>query len=198
LKINIQNLKSKVDIISVIENAGVELKRQGSRHAGLCPFHNEKTPSFFVFPNERFKCFGCGESGDSIDFVQKRYGLSFPDALKHLGVDNQDWKITPGKRKEIEQRKRKADLVRAFRTWERKKADELAILIRCIRKVMKKWKTTADLELYGQILQGLPLYEYQLSLLIFGNDQEKLKFYKEAQKCRNRVLSWEKNYKRVI
>ena len=171
--------KQNIDIAATIQGAGVELKKQGSRLVGPCPFHAEKTPSFFVFPDNRFKCFGCGESGDVIDFTQKLYGLSFQDALRHLGIDRQE--ITPKVRKEIKQRKHKAAIVKRFREWERKKVDELATVVRCIRKVMKQWKAAVDLEAYGQILHMLPLCEYQLNLLIFGNDQLKLQFYKEAQ-----------------
>lgn len=65
--------------------------------------------------------------------------------------------------------------------WERKKVDELATIVRCIRKVAKQWKTAVDLEAHGQILHMLPTSEYQLSLLIFGNDKLKLELYKEAQ-----------------
>jgi len=182
----IAELKRGVSLSQIVQNAGIELRQQGNRLVGLCPLHTEKTPSFFVFEH-RFKCFGCNTSGDVIDFVQKLYGLSFQDALKHLGIDRQE--ITPKVRKQIKQRKQRAAIVKRFREWELKKVDELSTIVRCIRKVMKKWKTAVDLEAYGQILHMLPLYEHQLSLLIFGNDKEKFKFYKEAPKCRNRVLS---------
>lgn len=185
----IAELKRGVSLSQYVQIAGIELRQQGTRLVGLCPFHADTTPSFFIFPDQRFKCFGCQERGDVIDFIQKLYGLSFPDALKHLGIDNRDRKITPKMRKEIEQRKQRAALVKRFRTWERKKVDELATLVRCIHRVTKKWKTAVDLELYGQILHMLPLYEYQLSLLIFGNDKEKFEFHKEAPTCRNKFLT---------
>jgi len=51
---------------------------------GLCPFHDEKTPSFTIFPNNRFKCFGCGAYGSSIDFVMKRDNLDFIKVVKIL------------------------------------------------------------------------------------------------------------------
>ncbi len=64
----------------------VQLRRSGPRLTGCCPFHSEKTPSFFVFPQTgRYKCFGCGEGGDAISFVQKRDGLTFVEAVKVLG-----------------------------------------------------------------------------------------------------------------
>lgn len=54
------------------------------RKYGLCPFHNEKSPSFYIFPNNRFKCFGCQISGTSIDFIIHRDGVDFIAAVKML------------------------------------------------------------------------------------------------------------------
>ena len=80
----VEQLKSSVDIVAVIGEY-VRLKKVGTRYAGLCPFHNEKTPSFSVNPQHQFfKCFGCGEGGDLINFVMKYESLSFYEALKSL------------------------------------------------------------------------------------------------------------------
>ena len=78
-------LKSSVDIVSVVGEY-VRLKKAGPQvHKGLCPFHNEKTPSFNVHAARQFyKCFGCGEGGDVFTFVQKIEGVSFYEALKLL------------------------------------------------------------------------------------------------------------------
>jgi DNA primase len=63
----------------------VKLKRSGSGMGGLCPFHNEKTPSFKVSPNLGiYKCFGCGRGGNVIDFVMELEKMSYPEALRHL------------------------------------------------------------------------------------------------------------------
>lgn len=79
-------LKERVDIVAVIEKH-VGLKRAGKHFKGLCPFHQEKTPSFYVDPHRRsYKCFGCGEWGDAIDFVRKVEGKSFPEAVRTLAV----------------------------------------------------------------------------------------------------------------
>lgn len=72
------------DIVELISQT-VALKRRGSKYLGLCPFHQEKTPSFNVDPVKRFfKCFGCKEGGNAIDFVIKRDRVGFLDALKLL------------------------------------------------------------------------------------------------------------------
>lgn len=80
----IQQVKTQSDIADVI-GSYVELKRAGSSLKGLCPFHNEKSPSFHVNThNQFFHCFGCGESGSVIDFVMKIEGMQFLPALRLL------------------------------------------------------------------------------------------------------------------
>lgn len=80
----IDEIKSVADIVSVIGDY-VELKRAGSNYVGLCPFHNEKTPSFSVSPSKGiFHCFGCGVGGDVISFIMQKEGLSYPEAIKFL------------------------------------------------------------------------------------------------------------------
>ena len=84
-----EQLKSSVDIVKVIGEY-VRLRKSGvSRYTGLCPFHNEKTPSFSVHAGHQFyKCFGCGASGDVLKFVMEFEHVSFPEALKLLAERN--------------------------------------------------------------------------------------------------------------
>ena len=80
----LQELKMKTDIEDVI-SAYVTLKRRGATLVGLCPFHNEKTPSFTVYPaTQSFYCFGCGAGGDAITFLKKIENLDYLDAVKTL------------------------------------------------------------------------------------------------------------------
>ena len=73
-----EELKSRSDIVTTISRY-IKLDKKGKNYWGLCPFHYEKTPSFCVNEIEQFyKCFGCGESGDVITFVQKYEGVAFP------------------------------------------------------------------------------------------------------------------------
>ena len=82
-------LKASVDIVKVVGEY-VRLRKSGvSRYTGLCPFHNEKTPSFSVHAGHQFyKCFGCGASGDVLKFVMEMEHVSFPEALKLLAERN--------------------------------------------------------------------------------------------------------------
>jgi len=80
-------LLATVDIVKVID-ARVPLKKSGAEFEACCPFHNEATPSFKVNPAKQFyHCFGCGENGDAIKFLQEFEGLSFHDACRALGAD---------------------------------------------------------------------------------------------------------------
>lgn len=81
----IDEIKRRIDVVDVVSQA-VQLKRSGKTFKGLCPFHGEKTPSFYVFPETgTWRCFGCGEGGDVFSFVQKRDNLDFREALRFLG-----------------------------------------------------------------------------------------------------------------
>lgn len=88
----IEEVRERVDIIALVQRHGVELKKSGRSYKGRCPFHQEKTPSFYVFPDgKRFKCFGCQAGGDAISFVQRLLGKPFVDTVrdlaKELGID---------------------------------------------------------------------------------------------------------------
>ena len=80
----IEKVKDNIDIVNIISNY-IQLKRSGSNYLGLCPFHNEKTPSFTVSETKQiFHCFGCGEGGDGVTFIMKKENLDFPEAVKFL------------------------------------------------------------------------------------------------------------------
>jgi DNA primase len=81
----LDEIKARLDIADVISSYGVNVRAAGSGKVACCPFHNEKTPSFHINSGRGFyHCFGCGESGDVIKFVQKMDGLTFVEAVKKL------------------------------------------------------------------------------------------------------------------
>src|ERR1700682_315802 len=80
----IQQILSRIDIVDII-GGFVKLKKRGTNYLGLCPFHNEKTPSFTVSPSkEIYKCFGCGRSGNAIGFLMEHEKYSYVEALRWL------------------------------------------------------------------------------------------------------------------
>src|ERR1700754_1355954 len=83
----VEELRNRITLSEVIGRK-VTLKRKGREYAGLCPFHNEKTPSFWVNDQKSFfHCFGCGAHGDAIAFTMRIEGLTFPDAVEKLAHD---------------------------------------------------------------------------------------------------------------
>jgi DNA primase len=80
----VEKILDAANIVDVVQEY-VPLKKRGVNLLGLCPFHNEKTPSFTVSPSKGiFKCFGCGKGGNSVNFIMEHEHLSYPEALKHL------------------------------------------------------------------------------------------------------------------
>lgn len=103
----IEKIKEENDIVDIISESGVRLKRSGSNYFGLCPFHNEKSPSFSVSPNKQiFKCFGCGEAGNVISYVMKNKNLTYVEALKvladrvNISIEDDNKNDTKNKRRE--------------------------------------------------------------------------------------------------
>ncbi len=81
----VERVKDATDMVEVV-SAHTELRRQGERFTGLCPFHEERTPSFSVDPREKlYYCFGCEAGGDVFRFVEEKEGLTFPEAVEQLG-----------------------------------------------------------------------------------------------------------------
>ena len=80
----VEEIKERIDIVKIVDKY-VKLKLTGKNYSGLCPFHKEKTPSFIVSPDiQRYKCFGCGRTGDIFNFVQEIENIDFVEALEKL------------------------------------------------------------------------------------------------------------------
>ncbi len=95
----IQQILSRIDIIEIV-GSYVKLKKRGTNYLGLCPFHNEKSPSFTVSPaKEIYKCFGCGKSGNSIGFLMDLEKYSYVEALRWLAnkynVEIEETEVSP-------------------------------------------------------------------------------------------------------
>lgn len=105
----IQDLLTRVDIVDVVGKF-VQLKKGGANYMGLCPFHNEKSPSFTVSPTKQFyHCFGCGAHGSAIGFLMEYSGLNYVDAIRDLAQSNgltvpEDDRMLPAQRIEAQAR----------------------------------------------------------------------------------------------
>jgi DNA primase len=112
---SLERVKEAADIVEVI-SVHTDLRRAGARWTGLCPFHDERTPSFSVEPQEKlYHCFGCGVGGDVIKFVEEKEGLGFADAVELLadryGVELEREQEDPRAEAKREQRRRLEQLL---------------------------------------------------------------------------------------
>ena len=104
----IQNIIEVARIEEVIGDF-VTLKKRGTNYLGLCPFHNEKTPSFSVSPSKGiYKCFGCGKAGNSVNFIMEHEHYSYPEALRYLAkrynIEVEEEEMTPEMQQEADER----------------------------------------------------------------------------------------------
>lgn len=119
----IDQIRDRTDLVAVVERH-VKLKQRGNSHVGLCPFHQEKSPSFHVVPHKHlYHCFGCGAAGDCFKFVMEIEGLSFIEAVRELaaaaGVTVEERELTPEERRRIQQRASQYEaLDKACLLWE--------------------------------------------------------------------------------
>jgi DNA primase len=112
---SLERVKQTADIVEVI-SAHTDLRRQGARWVGLCPFHDERTPSFSVDAQDKlYHCFGCGVGGDVIKFVEEKEGLGFADAVELLadryGVELEREREDPRAEARRQQRRRLEELL---------------------------------------------------------------------------------------
>ncbi|HET8566226.1 MAG TPA: DNA primase [Solirubrobacterales bacterium] len=112
---SLERVKQAADIVEVV-SAHTDLRRQGARYVGLCPFHEERTPSFSVEPQEKlYHCFGCGVGGDVIKFIEEKDGLGFTEAVEMLadryGVELEREKEDPQAERRRERRRRLEQLL---------------------------------------------------------------------------------------
>jgi hypothetical protein len=158
----------KISLESVVRESGAELRRSGSgRFLALCPFHREKTPSFTVYPNGKFHCFGCGERGDAIDFVRKQRGLSYFEALDLLGGE----RPTSNFRTRQELLKKRQEGLKA--SWRESDLSwTLGKLIRLSHRALKTL-TPESFETYAGLVENLTDWERWHDVLIYGSLEEK-------------------------
>ncbi|MBP1773137.1 MAG: primase [Holophagaceae bacterium] len=108
----VERVRDATDLLTLVGQA-VKLRKQGSAHVGLCPFHAERSPSFQVVANRGFyHCFGCGKHGDAFTWLMEREGMTFPEALDQLaraaGIDLPQRRERPSAEVDLETRMRSA------------------------------------------------------------------------------------------
>lgn len=171
---DVEYIKANTNIVDVVQRAGVKL----SNNSACCPFHAEKTPSFYVNPQKQiFKCFGCGMGGDVIDFVQAYYNINFQSALKQL---SDAYRLDTSKGMNLYSDKERA-LKRTTDRLKRKKYKRYEIaLIDYRRRLWQKIKSyepppeIADFsDDYMQAANEINIIDYYCDIMATGMDLQK-------------------------
>ena len=164
-------IEAKPDILSIMEREGLELRQRGGDYWAPCPFHSEKTPSFKVSPvKQSFYCFGCGEHGDAIDFIQKHHNVNFKEALSILGIRSGK----PSPPDQVKEHRRR--LLKAYEAWKQARYQSLcreSIDLHSLQIIIKK-RLPQDERLawlYAETISRLPGVDYRLDILA-GDDLE--------------------------
>ena len=169
-------MKLRITLLELIQSEGIELRKSGKAYKGHCPFHEDKNPSFYVYPDSnRFICFGCGEKGDVIDFIMKLYNLTFKEALSHPLIKGK-YK-TPRKNSDTIV---KQQLIKGFRKWQNDYYDKLASLYRTNYSTMRRIKSMDEAKRIAFIYHEQPILEYRMDILIYGSDEEKFDLFNEV------------------
>ena len=179
-----QDIKDRVDLKDLVRFYGLEVDRGGF---ACCPFHNERHPSFKVY-EDHYHCFGCGEHGDHVDFVQKLYGLSNIEAAKQINKDFGLGLETGEIAKPITTRPRKND---EFMLW---LAESVHTLIE-YKKLLAYWEKVYDPrspidnvnDRYLESIHNKAYVEHCVDTLLFGSEQEKRNFYETDREYPKRI-----------
>lgn len=132
---DISEIVAKADLVGWCSRAGVQLRKKGRDYKGLCPFHQEKTPSFWVYDKpgqkQNFHCFGCGADGDAINFIERIYNVSTREAIEMLTGKSAQNSPPPrvvrasiGARGGAEDAEYNNKIDKALSIWQRKVADD--------------------------------------------------------------------------
>jgi DNA primase len=144
----VAEIKSKLPVVDVVGET-VALKRAGTVHKGLCPFHAEKTPSFIVTPDrETWHCFGCGEHGDIFTFLMRRDGLDFREALTRL-AEKAGVELSERTAREDRHRRRLREALEAAIAWYREVFNQAHQAERARAYMAERGFTDTTLERFG-------------------------------------------------
>ena len=145
-RITVDKIMDAANIVDVVSDF-VTLKRAGANMKGLCPFHDDTTPSFMVSPAKNLcKCFACGEGGTPLNFIMKHEGISYPEALRYLakkyGIPIEDKELTPEEMRSRDDR----ESMYIVNEWAEMDDDALENLIYLVEKKVKKSTLLLDWE----------------------------------------------------
>lgn len=171
-----KTIKGNIDILTVIERySDIKLERRGKDFIGLCPFHQERTPSFTVSPEKGlFYCFGCGTGGDAVAFISQLYGLKPIEAAnliaKDFGLVVETRPLTQQERTRIREQQRKREYEKALERWATDSFIKLADLRRYLFYVLVDYE---DYFKYPEFVFLLNYTDHLLDVLCEGTLADK-------------------------
>jgi len=174
----LQEKISSIDLPAILESDGIELIRSGNRFQFKCCFHDDQHPSGSLRNNGkwRFHCFGCGASGDAIDFVMKLHGLNFRDACRHLCIESGP--LSRAQKVKIKKNKQRYKIIETFKRWELAAIDDLRDTISTAYKIAGRWKTIEDFERGAMWLDPVADLQGQLDTLMVGSEADRVGVYR--------------------
>ncbi len=152
-----------------------------------CPLHQDTAPSLHVY-DDGFKCYGCGEAGDGINFVGKLYNINPLDAArliaKNFNIPTKEMhEMTDTERREVAQARQlwetEKRLATAFREWERNAMDRLSALIESVKLLLSRDGVDIDYKI-AELVHRIPLWEHWRGILEGGSIEEKEELYHDA------------------
>ena len=169
----------KLDILTVLSREGIDVDLHGRF---ICPFHDDRSPSGKVWPSSgRWRCFACDTGGDSIDFVMRRHGMLYAEALRHLGIDGPR---TPDSIRQEREAKAARERRRRYRETLRGLSNKLSDRLREMYRIRDAWKDyDTDEETrasWAEAIQDIPHIEWKLDRLIHGDEQDRFDIYREG------------------
>jgi len=180
---NIFGLSKQIPTVDIVRHylPGLELRQRGNRWVARCPFHEERTPSFVLFPDGGIKCFGCGWYGDVINLVSKALEVRPIEAARIIcrdfGIPAQGNKPDPEYQRKAREIKKTRQLEKAFKRWVEDTYLGLCTVYRALGHLLARegyWR-------YPALAQLEPYLEHLLNILQYGPLEAQIQLYKSRQ-----------------
>lgn len=181
---NIFQIAKQIPTVDVARRflPGLDLRRRGNRWVARCPFHEERTPSFYVFSDGGWKCFGCQAHGDSVDLVARALGLRPLEAARAIarefGLPVRSGRPDPKAWRKAQENARRRQLERAFRRWCNDTYFGLCVLYRALGRVVAR---EGGYLRHPHLAHLEPYLEYLLDVLQYGPREAQIQLYKSHQ-----------------
>lgn len=176
-----KTVKENVSTAEVAERYGIDVRRKGLRLVGSCPFHADKSPSFYIFPDGGWRCFGCSAGGgDSISLVAKIHGISQYSAAVRIAEDFKiptPGRLRPAEREEYEiaitEKRLRRELDKWFKREENRVYKNLSAARRACDRLTRRIRTEEDLDEIGPVYHISEILDYALEMMRVGDMSDK-------------------------